>query len=211
MKVEDVHRYNLVIKKGCYPILNIHSNKYFLNSKFNDYNVKVNEDEGSIVFLLESPHKDEYKYDKSLKAYIPIAPAQGKSGRRIEENVCIILNEIINNPKYTVSVSEGTYKVIICNPIQFQTSLYYLHGKGISNNKMLSKLRNDIWYELFNKQHQIESDFIERVNSYNTKLILNGCTKECKDLVGKSIKSNLANIPYCEISHPSTWGNFDIK
>ena len=213
MKVEDVHRYNLRIAKGRYPILNLlnPNNKYFLNSKFNDDNVMVNTEAKSIVFILESPHKDEYKYDKNLKAYIPIAPAQSKTGGRIEENICIVLNEIINNPRYTFSIPNGTYKVIMCNPVQFQTSLYYLHGKGLSNNKMFSKLRDDIWCELFNNQPQIETNFITRINSYNPKLILNGCTKTCKDLVRNSIRNNLPNIDYCEISHPSTWGNFDIK
>lgn len=206
MRVEDVHRYNLKIRKGYYPKLIPHSKNDIVNSKFNDCHIKVDENENSIVFLLESPHKDEY--DEKSNTYEPIAPAQGKTGKRIEENICIVINELICN--HNLNLSDGKYRIIICNPVQYQSSLYYLHGKGISSRKIYSNLRNEIWYEIFN-QCKIQADFKNRINSYNPKLILNSCTNECKKEVAAFINTNFPTLKYYETSHPSTWGNFNIK
>ena len=203
MIVRDVYRYKIKIQQSSYPILVKHSKNEIKNSKFNDLYVMRDKDIDSIVLLLESPHKDEYLESNQL--YIPISPAQKKTGDRIENNICILINELISNPKYNLRLNKGEYRIIICNPIQYQTSLYYLY-----KSKIFKKLRDDIWSEIFN-QPKVQDYFLDRINTYKPKLILNGCTKGCSEKINNFIKGKIPGIKYYETSHPFSWSGFNIK
>ena len=206
MIIEDVWRYNIKIGKNIYPVVKQNNNKdsKFTNSKYNDKEIKIDDKDNSIVLILESPHKDEYKIKNGK--YIPIAPAQGDTGIGIDKNISIIINEFIENPKYNCSLSKGEYKFIICNPVQYQTSLYYFHK---SDSSKFKTLRNNIWKSIF-EQNSIKDDFLNRIDSYKPKLIINACTDKLKCKVKEVIKSNFS-VDYIETYHPSYWNGYDIK
>lgn len=203
MIVRDFYRYKIKISQNSYPILVKHNNKNISKSKFNDLYVMKDKDIDSIVLLLESPHKEEYW--ESNQVYMPISPAQKETGEKTENNICILINELISNPKYNLRLDDGEYRIIICNPVQHQTSLYYLY-----ESKIFKVLRDAIWSEIFN-QPKVQDYFLDRINTYKPKLILNVCTKECSEKVNGFIKGKIPVIKYYETNHPFSWGGFDIK
>lgn len=203
MKVEDVYRYIITVSKGKYPELEKHKNNKFVNSNFNDYYCTYDNQIKSIILILESPHKDEYCNLNNI--YTPIAPAQGKTGNRIKNNISIVVNELINNEIYNSKLSDGKYRIIICNPVQFQTSLDYLHNKGI-----IKSLRDIVWNEIFN-QEKVKDNFYNRISEYCPKLIINACTESCSKKVGDFIKTKFSNIEYHKANHPFAWGDFNIE
>lgn len=203
MKVEDVYRYIITVAKGEYPKLEKHKNNKFTNSDFNDYYCTCDNQTKSIILILESPHKDEYCNLNNI--YTPIAPAQGKTGNRIKNNISIVVNELINNKIYNSNLLDGEYRIIICNPVQFQTSLDYLHNEGI-----IKSLRDTVWNEIF-KQEKVKNDFLDRLKKYCPSLIINACTEGCSIEVDKFIKENFKDIEYYKTNHPFAWGDFNIK
>ena len=72
--------------------------------------------EQTLVILLESPHKCEYRLNCIDR---PIAPAQGTIGRNIRDH----LVDIVRNCQHISSNLDGETRIILANPIQFQTSL----------------------------------------------------------------------------------------
>ena len=203
MKVEDVYRYIVTVCKGKYPKLEKHTNNKFKNSSFNDYCCSDDKETKSIILILESPHKDEYCNLNNI--YTPIAPAQGKTGNRIKNNISIVVNELINNEIYNSSLSSGKYRLIICNPVQFQTSLYYLHNEGIIKN-----LRDRVWKEIFN-QEKVKYNFYSRLSKYYPSVIINACTESCSKEVGDFIKTKFSNIEYHKTNNPFDCGYFNIE
>ena len=72
--------------------------------------------EQTLVILLESPHKYEYRLNCIDR---PIAPAQGTTGRNIRDH----LVGIVRNCQHISSNLDGETRIILANPIQRQTSL----------------------------------------------------------------------------------------
>jgi hypothetical protein len=121
MKVKDVCRY--VIVKGDdqkYSLKRFQSRgKYVRYSRFRDRSASYKSQLPAIVIVLESPHKDEYLYD--MKKIKPIAPAQGVTGEKIDS----YLIDIINAYKNLMKINQPEYRVLLVNPIPYQTSLYF--------------------------------------------------------------------------------------
>ena len=118
------------------------------------------EQDGSIVLLLESPHKEEYQHNH---INCPKAPAMGKTGIRIDRCLGEVLSKI--RTEYIAAASDGPElietgrHVILSNPIQFQTSLDAIHGQGI-----LPRLRNSVWRTLWEEEEvHIQQCFQERL------------------------------------------------
>lgn len=126
----------------------------------------------SIVFLLESPHMDEYQRGN---INCPIAPAMGKTGSNIAEYLGTVLSRI--EPQRFIVPG---YLVIISNPIQFQTSLHAIHGMSPRADKgKWGTLRDNVWRTLWAEPH-IQRCFKKRLEGYCPKVIINACTGDLK-------------------------------
>ena len=161
---------------------------------------------GSIVLLLESPHKDEYQFQN---INCPIAPARGKTGENIHRCLGTVLSCI-----ETERIVPGC-KVIISNPIQLQTSLHAIHGKSVRVSKW-GTLRDHVWRTLWGGEEEyITQCFLARLRRYHPKVIINACTGDLKkndslkSLVNKVVREIFPNVPRYGAHHPSSWKKCD--
>lgn len=200
-KVNDVHRYWINYEKGKLTKQFIDKkNTKFSKSKYADDIISENYEDKTIVLLLESPHKDEY--DSCNNA---IAPAQGKTGENIDKNIITLLRELESlNPGL---FNEGRYRFIICNPIQYQTSLYMYHKHELEDD--YRTLRNRCWKKIW-RDENIQEDFKSRLDLYKPILIINACTSALQIKVTQYLKENNYNNIYTTY-HPSYWNGFNIK
>lgn len=213
-KVQDVWRYNIKKNKRSnhFELWNSENNRKI--SEDNQYTDKpATEAKGNVCLLIiESPHKDEY--DENFN---PIAPAQGKTGKNIENYFCEIINSLDESIKRVFCKKikkkdnqnkQESYEVmqlIICNPVQFQASLYELHQS--ENSWDYSNFKDSIWRKLYNNDIGKERSFINRVNkTYKPKIIINACTYNVGKVVDAKIKKMQEHFYLKASSHPSVWG-----
>lgn len=167
-----------------------------------DCDEDVNKNDKMIVLLIESPHKSEYEIENGkLK---PINPAQGSSpgsaGGGIERYLEIVLNKS--------AIPDGTYELVIVNPIQYQASLVSIHDKALKNS--VKELRDKVWENLWNEEI-IRNDFKNRLKSYNPIRIINACTAKLSGYVNEElINLNYKDITYVT-THPAVTWNVNQK
>ena len=210
--VPDVERYN-IHKSGCTVRLVLHRrSKNNVRSQDNDYNdrlCKQNYLGDTVVFLLESPHKNEYDNNND-----PIAPAQGDTGRKIHRYRGEIFHSCQN---LTDQIAGGrNTRVILCNPVQFQTSLHMILDGSLQDERRV--WRDRIWSALWNESI-IQRCFWARMEIYSPKFVINACTGErtCPnqrniDSLKRKItaflkRTGVENI--YEVGHPSGWRSPD--
>jgi len=145
--------------------------------------------ENSTVLILESPHKDEYTDD-----FQQLTPANGISGVRI-----------YNFRKRIFPDELG--EIIICNPVQWQASLYALHNKSMYNYTF-KKLKNDVWSFLWNES---KIEFIDRLKKYNPQIIINSCTSSLKKKVQDEINKYFQEKQLYKTYHPARWSKTITK
>lgn len=200
-EVKDVHRYNVEIKNGTInKNLLKNRSKEFLESKFNDNTVNIGKEDEVILLILESPHKDEYIVkDKKL---VPIAPAQGDTGKNIEEEIQKVLTEINRFEE----LDDGKYKLIICNPVPYQTSLGAYHSESLKDS--YKTLRDNVWKKMWSND-EIKGDFKKRLETYKPYLIINACTSSVKKYVTECVKDYLKYVNTSKLfyttNHPAAW------
>ena len=198
--VPDVDRYR--IRLGSSGLYYVHRHQWRVVAPsincFNDLRPSRSDFDGTILLILESPHKDEYQNNNVSR---PIAPAQRQTGRRICNYLECILN---NNGHVYAGINIDNFRVIITNPIPFQTSLWAIHSGNLNGN--WRTLRNAIWKTLWNEQ-VICSSFCTRVRSYDPQIIINSCTFALQSLVTSFlIQCCLTNqFPLYKSHHPSRW------
>ena len=176
---------------------------------------------GSIVLLLESPHKDEYTDEKEVyDVNQPQAPANGKSGEKIDKYLATVLSDIrkefnqaglneeqlIRDGYIEAELILPDCHVIISNPIPFQTSLHAVHGGPLKDDDdyRWATLRDFVWLKLWEEKH-IRNSFQERLNTYNPSLIVNACTAGSKTHVTKFVRKEFPKVPLYNVGHPSFW------
>lgn len=160
----------------------------------------------TIVIVLESPHKDEYLRDVSQ----PIAPAQGSTGSNIQDYLDCVIRKC---PALCDELEGIEARVVLANPVQFQTSL-----ASVVRWSDWHLVRDAVWRDIWNSQ-LIQEDFEARLESYSPDIIINACTHDagCKrercgrnaDCKKHKIRAFLAGLsgdldPY-EIAHPFSW------
>lgn len=205
-KVPDVSRY-LIGDSVCCVRHNVDSYRICNNRYVNlrcDISVQQLQQQiqqaGSIVLLLESPHKDEYQHNH---INCPKAPAMGQTGIRIERCLGTVLSKTRTDyirvaPDNPELIEIGRH-VVLSNPIQFQTSLDTIHDQGI-----VQGLRNSVWRTLWEEEH-IKQCFRERINTYRPRLIVNACTRALKSTVKRFVRETLLNVPLYNAPHPASW------
>lgn len=156
---------------------------------------------GSIVLLLESPHRDEYTEGNVYDINRPLAPANGESGRKIDQH----LHEVLSHIDDLCLIVPGRH-VIISNPIPFQTSLPAVHHKSLKDDKNCrwATLRDYVWLTLWNEQ-RIQQSFRARLNRYNPSLIINACTAGVKNRVCTFVRQGFPNVIFYNVGHPAFW------
>ena len=194
-KVDDVHRYNLMYEFGEWVLKNPKSRRS-CKKEVDKHDVKIEErsESNNVLIILESPHKNEYKYDEG--ELTPMSPAKGKTGKNFHSCFITQVLSILKSLKLILD-KEKSYSICFVNPVPFQTSLFYIHKKGLHQ-----ALRNKVWRTLY---PECKKNFKERVVSYKPVFILNGCTRDLKEDVEDTIK-DIKNIKIFSISHPSSWG-----
>ncbi|MGE7948164.1 hypothetical protein [Lysinibacillus sp. NPDC093688] len=195
-KVPNVCRYTLIIKANNFSLeKNLCSN--LTNSNYNDIFINDVEKNSSILVILESPHENEYDNNFNVKG-----PAQGITGQRVYKYLPQVVEEILNT---NLKINDGSYKVVLFNPIPFQTSLNYLHKQGL-NSTNIKNLRDAVWKTLWYRENVFRSNMESTLKELDPIIILNACTKSLKKEVSNVLKS-------CEevkhksflIGHPSFW------
>ncbi len=171
---------------------------FFKDTNVSDclFNIQNNEHEkltpdkiknSKIVLILESPHKAEFEKD----TFKPLYPASGKTGERISN----YFKEI--NSKMKI---ENSDEIIICNPVQWQSSLHELHKKGLTGE--FRELRDKVWGCLWDESND---DFYKRLKKYNPKIIINACTGKLSPEVQKALDNNFQETTRYITTHPSSW------
>jgi hypothetical protein len=188
-RVNDAYRYIIQVKSGNASLKQSFSNGL---GRFQD-KATGEITHPTIVLVIESPHKDEYKNRN------PVAPAQGTTGRKIEKYLTGLLNTSINH-----HLADGDYDFIVSNPVQFQASLFDLHGANLTESPAKA-VRDSVWKEIFPKE---ESNFHQRLTTYEPKLVINACTSMLLPIVEDSIlcwKGTQSVDVYKATSHPCFW------
>lgn len=202
--VDNVCRYQLIIENSNYHLEKfIDREPIFSNSKFNDHYISILDELPSIGIILESPHIKEFTDE-----FQPISPAQGETGKNIEAFLLPLI-KLINAQHYAFKKSR--YRILILNPIPFQTSLYYFHKQPLRKNNKNSgfeTLRNDVWQTLWFNKTSIKINFIVNIKTNKIDLILNCCTANLFEYVNDSLVG--LKIPIINCYHPSRWDKLEI-
>lgn len=162
---------------------------------------------GGIVVVLESPHEDEYHdLDGAFKPKEPLMDSASQT--RFTKHLVRIVTKALAAKKLVVKTKA---KVVLCNPIQFQTSLHRLIHKDADGERggMRHTIRNATWRGLWRHKSQsgqlvFQEDFKTRIRNLEPSLILNACTSALKPHVRKVLLS----LPYPVVEvcdHPSVW------
>lgn len=179
----------------------------------------------SVVLVTESPHTDEFAYcDESnewvyrpgkrscyFHDIVPVAPLQGNSsgGNSISSR---LYREVLRD-HLTFLRQWDEIPVIICNPIQYQTSLWALHRRPLGT---MRSLRDRIWRSIWSagavpgRQGVCREYFRDRVlNYYHPILVINACTRNNSEEITLQQCINEAlyglDVPIIEDDHPFRW------
>lgn len=147
----------------------------------------------SIVIILESPHKDEYKESGAANG-----PAFGPTGTCFNKH----FKRLITAKDIGMGITTGVYDVILINAVQYQCTF----GETID-----SKFRDYNWLNCFEKG--CAEDLICRLEALQPEILINACTKSDANLqlavhttiflhraMGKTLFSK-----YIYGTHPITW------
>ena len=186
--VLDKWRYNLSYRNSSWA-LNSPQGSNVSEFKKGESDELINPEMRNILFILESPHKDEF-----TENYAPLSPAAGKTGCNFQTYFVGFVLPILKNLGANFNKSKS-YSICFVNPVPYQTSLFQAH-KG----KMLPSLRDKVWKAIY---PQCSEDFSDRVKSYKPHMIINSCTSQLKNELSKTLEA--LDIPIFETSHPAAW------
>ena len=199
-RVPDVNRYRVAVHGNlCCILPHPRGHVCLTRNRYHDLWCYQGGFDGTIVLLLESPHEKEYRLAHNGQVLRPIAPAQGRTGRRIEKHLEHILNAECNSD--VRRLIKNNSRVVIANPIQFQSSLWVIHKGKLQG---WETLRSAVWRTLW-KVSQIQNDFCNRLQSYNPDVVLNCCTENLRQKVSTLLcRTGFQNKTFAG-DHPSTW------
>lgn len=200
-RVEDAYRYKINISNSStMPVITNFKNQIGRGS-FGDKDTNQSESP-KIVLVIESPHKFEY----CSSTHIPIAPAQKTTGKNIHDHIATIFMQ-----KNNFSLKAGSYDFIICNPVQFQASLYDLHKKPLSGKHngggAVPALRDKAWRAIYTLE---KCNFFARLTSYAPEIIINACTTKLRKDVTHELNrwknaSGMNTKIFVADKHPCQW------
>ena len=177
--------------------------------------------ERTLVVVLESPHMSEYQINCLDR---PIGPAQGSTGHHIRDH----LTSVLRSCRHVLACLDGRpTRVILANPIQFQTSLASVvsvpkrQGEHHEARKRRAKkIRDAVWGALWARK-ETQDEFKVRLRSYCPDFIINACThdvgcdndhcdtnRECKKhKIGDFLRADFPCAHIYTANHPYNWFN----
>ena len=212
-RVRDVDRYRIV---ECGDKIEIERHQYDSKKRYVssypyvDRSARSNSGQALpiLVIVLESPHRNEY----GCSVTAPIAPARGKTGAGIDMHLLEVLNSC---PQLqNLLRCRAPVRVVISNPVPFQTSAYAIHGGRLSKTTG-DKLRNFIWPALWELEEPnpkndakprfvLQEEFCKRLRGYNPIAMVNACTSKLRPKVTEILRVT-CNVHLYEADHPSVW------
>jgi hypothetical protein len=186
--IPDIWRYSLLLSDGCFRLMRHCSYSFELERSHYRDHLAITSKQENIVLIIESPHRDEYTSDGR---FIPIGPAQGTTGEKIEQYFEELFNNFINRH---IELTEKSYGVILCNPVQYQSSLHEI----LHLSKINRTLRDCIWKGLFDG-----NEFQRRLADYSPAVVINACTRGVKNIVNEAIPNEYPL--FIASSHPGVW------
>lgn len=197
-RVQDVDRYRVGVDGRQYCLMaHREGNLSPQSNRFRDTYIADHGGAGTVAILLESPHRCEY-VDGDVGR--PVAPAQGKTGDRLHDLLGPLLNAEANASLRNCIC--GDFRVLLVNPVPFQTSLWWVHRGKLPR---WQTLRNAIWKTLWD--HGSSEDFLSRLQRYAPDVILNCCTGGKRGIQGEVTRyvREAAAIRLFRGTHPSRW------
>lgn len=180
----------------------IKNSDILLNSSFDDSLIESNFKNKTIAIILESPHIDEY--ESNAEKLIPIGPAQGQTGKKIEKNIEKLIERLRD---FHVIEDNHLYRINIINAVNFQTSLHYIHEKPLNN--YYRELRDKIWLKMWSEIPQIKNEFLKHTSSLKKgSIIINACPKSLKPFVNLEYIQNINKYHLFESNHPTSTENW---
>ena len=148
--------------------------------------------------VLESPHRHEYA-DRDLAR--PIGPACGVTGLKLQD---VLLDMLIDNE---AEIRENA-RVIISNPVPFQTSLDSLYHRTEVTEYARETVRDEVWAALWSFD-PLRRNFEDRIRAYAPYLVINACTATCRQNVSQALSQlELEDVQLYESEHPSKPGSW---
>jgi hypothetical protein len=147
-----------------------------------------------VLFVLESPHHNEFNYDDNFKA---LRPLEG-----IFEQFKLTFNKLMTQ----ITSDETTaYEITLYNPVPYQSSLHYLFRRNIKE-----KTKLDFWlYGWFDLKYHKE--FEEFLGYRKFDYYINASTRTYKTLISRKL-SKLITTEY-QVYHPNSsfWRRKEVK
>ena len=160
----------------------------------------VREYDATLVVLLESPHKDEFEL--SGGSLVPSVPANGSTGSALASRLIDVIRSALRLEAQIVGCLP--VRVVLCNPVQFQASLYAVHHARLPK-KCRGFLKHKVWCAFWSEE-AIRRDFLMRVEHANPNWILNACVEEghLNWEVSSFLANNIVDVELYRTVHPSS-------
>lgn len=156
---------------------------------------------GSVVVVLESPHKREFKGPGGVAG----RPLQDRNNRRHFE-ACA--PGLLSEAAELTGVDVVGRPLVIANAVQYQTSLQALNERY--GSRLERAIRNRVWTELFEAGGG--DDLVARLDRYRPALVILAPTKVVAPLLRDRIGLAGRHWPSLLIDeHPSRWWNYPPK
>ena len=172
--VEDVDRYRIRHMRERLRLIPHQQRE--VSPETNRHNdIRPQQGGNTLVVLLESPSAHEYNGAPNH----PIAPAQGQTGCGLLCHLDNLLDKAIqtlDDDNYLQNHLLDDTRVVISNPIQFETSLRYAIHEKVLPRPRRETLRDRCFKKLWNDVPQIRWRFLKRLQIYNPSIIINSCT-----------------------------------
>lgn len=157
-----------------------------------------------LILILESPHVDEYRFDRATGRLVPAGPANGSTGRHIRK---YLHRQKMPDPVLWGLRDGDIVGIVLVNAVPFQCSL------GVPTSQFRDAVFSAAW------QHPVlgRDYFLARLDSLWRKedLVINCCTKgaldeSLADMVMASLHQLLAqrvpvHYPVHRLTHPYRW------
>jgi hypothetical protein len=156
---------------------------------------------GSIVLLVESPHKHEFDN-------VTGTPLRPLNNPRTRQSVRDRLKNVIKDASAILNISLRDSDIVIVNPVQFQASLANFMNCGERGRQIRLQewVRDPVWRGLFGNS-EIRSYFDSRIRLYHPGLILVAPTAKVREPLQQALRdSSFARQCVDVTPHPSGWG-----
>lgn len=151
---------------------------------------------GSVVLLLESPHKDEFDGPRGRA----VGPLRNPAVRAF---LAKHLPALIRDTESRLGRSLEGMSVTLANAVQYQASLQSLMKDYYG--PLRSGVRTPVWNAIFRSGGRV--DLVSRLDSYKPSVVLVAPTGKVRSAVQRAITPHMRTWPWIDVSyHPSYWG-----